>query len=137
MRFWEISIINWIHVYHYWRSYLLERNCHLEGSPHWLTACVKTISKTLLFSLNSTNFVSILVLWWCIKIRLTMFFVKSQSLSEYMYVIICVHIYLHRNFHLEGSTHWLTACVKTISKTLLFSLNYTNSVSILVLRWCI
>ena len=114
----------------------LQRNCHLERSTHWWTACVENIGKTLRSCLNWTHFVSILVLWWCMSIPLTMFFVTFQSLSECMYVIIRVHIYLHKHFHLDGSTHWLTACVKTISKTLLFSLNYTNSVSILVLRWC-
>ena len=30
------------------------------------------------------------------------FFVTFESLSECMYVIIRVHIYLHKHFHLDG-----------------------------------
>ena len=67
--------------------------------------------------------------WLCV-------FVKPQSFSEYMYSIICIHIHWQRNFHLEGSSRWWTARVKTISKTLLFSRSWTTFISILVLRWC-
>ena len=47
------------------------------------------------------------------------------TLSEYMYVVICADVYLQRSNDLERSTHWRTACVETISKMLLFSLNWT------------
>ena len=123
-------IIICVHIY--W-----QRTCHLEGSTHRWTACVQTISKTLLFSWIWTTFVSIPCAQMVYINSLGyMFFMKYQSLSEYMYIIISVHIYWQRNCHLEGSTHWWTACVKTISKALLFSLNWTNFVSIHVLRWC-
>ena len=137
MYFWEISSNKWIYVYHYARSYLLTKELSFRGIYSSMDSlCSNYKQNAIVFmDLDNFRFHSLCsdgvykFAWLCV-------FEKSQSLSEYMYGILRVHIYVRRNFHLDGSTHCLTACVKTISNALLCSLNYTNFVSILVFRWC-
>ena len=136
MYFWEISSNKWIYVYHYARSYLLTKELSFRGIYSLIDSLCQNYKQnaSVFFELNKFR------VHPCAQMvyvnSLDYVFVKTQSLSEYMYSIICVHIHWQRNCHLEGSSHWWTACVKTISKTLLFSRSWTTFVSILVLRWC-
>ena len=137
MFFWEISSNKWIYVYHYARSYLLTKELSFRGIYSSIDSLCQHYKQnaSVFFELNNRRFHPCVLMVYVNSLDYV-FFVKSQSLSEYMYIIICVHVYWQRNCHLERSAHWLTSCVKTISKTLLFSFNCTNVVSILVLRWC-
>ena len=87
--------MNILYVYHYLRSYLLTKKLSFRGIFSLMDSVCQNYKQNAIvfFELNKCRVHPCAQMVYVNSLDYVFFFVKSQSLSEYMYIIICVHIY--------------------------------------------